>query len=213
MEVLNIIIFTFEVIGTIAFAISGAMTAIEHKLDLFGIFLLAGVTATGGGVIRDLILGSTPPAAFEKPIYALITVSTVTGFLLFMKLSRKRFSFMHLINLFDTLGLAIFCIVGIDTAITAGFGGNMFLSVFVGVCTGIGGGIIRDILAGITPEVLYKKLYAIPAILGSCVYFIVRAKGPYVVALSIGVAFIVVFRYLAIYKRMSLPKIEIPKGE
>ena len=166
-------IFVLEIIGTVAFASSGAMTAIEKKMDIFGVNILGATTAVGGGMMRDIILGVTPPAAFSQPVYILFSILTST--LLFAIVytnpeilhSRIKNRYYDKIMLWcDTAGLGIFTVVGIQTASRILPQDNPFFFVFIGVLTGVGGGVLRDIMAGETPYILVREIYASAAIAG-----------------------------------------------
>ena len=151
MSVLEAVVFAWEMIGTVVFSISGGLVGIERGLDYFGIPVLSMTTAVGGGMLRDLILGKTPPSMFLNPIY--VVVAIVTSSLMLFLLHRygnfvengKFVSFMGLFTFFDALGLGIFTIIGVNTALDSGYH-NAFLAVFVGVMTGVGGGMLRDIM-------------------------------------------------------------------
>ena len=158
MDVIDLVIFIFELLGTVAFAVSGGMAAIQRRMDLFGVLVLGCTTACGGGMIRDILLGRTPPAVFQNPVYIITAALSLCVLALVLHFDRGTVALQKLISVFDTVGLGIFCVVGADTAIRAGFGDNMFLVVFVGVCTGIGGGMLRDILADRAPTVLRLSL-------------------------------------------------------
>ena len=164
----NPIIFTAEIIGTIAFASSGAMLGIRKNLDLFGVLVLGLCVAVGGGIVRDIILGRTPPGAFRDPVYALVALGTSA--LLFLLVygkqeimtSRYLTIYEQVMNYCDAVGLGIFTVLGVYTAHGEGYDGIFFL-VFLGMMTGIGGGLIRDILADTMPFILYKHIYAMAA--------------------------------------------------
>ena len=168
--------FAFEIIGTVAFACSGAMLAIQKNLDLLGIVVLAVTTACGGGMIRDLLLGSVPPALFIHPVYVILaTVSALALFLCvrFLHESRNVLGsawYDGALSLMDAVGLGAFTVVGIDTALASGYAQYRFFVVFLGVITGVGGGILRDIMASETPAVLKKHIYACASILGAIMY-------------------------------------------
>lgn len=171
-------IFIMEVVGTIAFASSGAMVGIRKSMDVFGVNVLGITTAIGGGIIRDLILGITPPNVFRNYIY--VTISILTSCILFLIIyikneilsSRFMEQYEQVMILFDAIGLGIFTTVGINTAINMGIEHNIFLLTFVGVVTGIGGGMMRDIMAGVTPFVLVKHVYASASIIGAIIYIV-----------------------------------------
>ena len=140
-----------EAIGTVAFAVSGATVALQRRLDVFGVMLLGLTTALGGGCIRDLLLGRTPPVMFSQPLYAIVAI--VTSLVVFLLAYFWRgifFSHMVLIdrvnNVFDALGLGMFTVIGVRAGVAAGYGDNAFLCVFLGLLTGVGGGVL-EILA------------------------------------------------------------------
>lgn len=141
------IFFIIEVIGTVAFASSGAMVAIKQQLDLLGVVVLGVTTAVGGGMLRDIILGNVPPGLFMNPVYVMAAFITVLALFIVVRLnqrileSRYIASYEKMMNIFDAIGLAAFTVTGIDTAVLAGYGDYHFLSVFLGVLTGVGGGV------------------------------------------------------------------------
>lgn len=199
----------FELIGTVAFAVSGAIIGLSKKMDIFGVVTLGLVTSVGGGVIRDLILGNTPPATFQKPVYALVAIGvSVIIFIPAVRkfLFRKQKVYDTLMLLMDSVGLGIFTVVGIQTAYATDHSFNIFLLVFVGMVTGIGGGVMRDILAGNTPYILVKHFYASASLIGAgiCILFwelFGRAAATYG-----GAAAVIILRLLAARFRWSLPK-------
>ena len=136
-----------ELIGTLAFSAAGAMTGLRKNMDIFGVCILGLTTAVGGGVIRDLILGRTPPATFPDPIYA--TVALATALVLFLPqvrhfLMRDQLHFDLVLFWMDAAGLGIFTVMGIRAAFAQMTQPGLFLLVFVGVVTGAGGGMLRD---------------------------------------------------------------------
>lgn len=205
-------IFIFEIIGTIAFAVSGAMVALKHKLDLFGVIALGVITATFGGILRDLILGNTPPAAFINPVYVFCAAGvSLLVFLIayfhirsYEKMNTPKFQFLLLIM--DSIGLGIFTCVGANVAWNL-HEGNHFLSVFSGVITGVGGGLLRDIIVVQLPDIFQKHIYAIASWIGAevCVLCISFQKEE--LAISLGTMIIVIIRLLASHYRWSLPKV------
>lgn len=208
------IFYIAEIIGTIAFAISGAMIAIERGLDLFGVVFLAITTALGGGTIRDVLLGHFPPRMFYS--YQYLSISAVCAFAVFVfmyhrksRMDRRRLLFEKYINIFDAIGLGIFAVIGTQVSIEAGFGENAFLCIFLGMTTGCGGGIIRDLLSHETPYVLKKHIYAIAAIVGSSTFYLAhRMIGEDTFAVCLGVGVTIVIRMLATYYKWNLPKIK-----
>ncbi|MBO7738145.1 MAG: TRIC cation channel family protein [Clostridia bacterium] len=203
--------FVFELIGTVAFAISGAITGLKKKMDIFGVVILAVVTAVGGGAIRDIVLGNTPPMTFRNPVYALVAVAT--GILTFIPVVRKlagktpkAFDIFLLVT--DSVGLGIFTVMGIRTAINLNHGENMFLLVFVGVVTGVGGGLLRDVMAGNTPYIFVKHIYASASLAGAVLCVLLWKPLGATAAMSVSAAVIIVIRFLAARFKWSLPKAE-----
>ncbi len=201
-------VFILEMIGTVAFAVSGAMVALKKHMDVFGVAILGIVTAVGGGAIRDIILGITPPTMFEKPVYAL--VATCVSIVVFIPAIRRLLTRNHRVyeitmRVMDALGLGIFTVMGIDRAKTIGEY-NLFLLVFVGVITGVGGGLMRDMMAGNTPYIFVKHVYACASIAGAlaCAFLWEPLGG--VTAMFIGAGLVLVIRLLAAHFKWSLPR-------
>ncbi|MBR3952481.1 MAG: TRIC cation channel family protein [Oscillospiraceae bacterium] len=198
----------FEIIGTVAFALSGAMVGLSKKMDIFGVVTLGIITSVGGGVIRDLVLGNTPPATFQNPVYALVaaSVSAVLFFPAVRRILFKKQGIYDKIMLFmDSLGLGIFTAVGIETALLMGYE-NPFLLVFVGMITGTGGGIIRDVLAGSTPYIFKKHFYATASLIGAVFSVILWKNSGSLGAIYFGAAVVFILRIFAAKFRWSLPK-------
>lgn len=207
---LQLIITIIETVGTIAFAISGVLTAMERRLDLFGAFVLAGTTAVGGGIIRDLILGRTPPLAFADPYYVTIAFLTACILLLIVRLLGKAaegriFNFLQVLNVCDAMGLGIFSVLGADAAAQCGLGDNLFLTVFVGVVTGVGGGVLRDLLAGRAPVIMRRDIYALCSIAGTLLFCWLRSLIPLTTAMLICAGFICILRLIMIKLKATLP--------
>ena len=207
-------IFVLEIIGTVAFASSGAMTAIENKMDIFGVNILGATTAVGGGMMRDIILGVTPPAAFSQPVYILFSILTST--LLFAIVytnpeilhSRIKNRYYDKIMLWcDTAGLGIFTVVGIQTASRILPQDNPFFFVFIGVLTGVGGGVLRDIMAGETPYILVREIYASAAIAGGITCVVCGSTMGEATATILGLIVTIVIRSLAAYFHWNLLRI------
>lgn len=206
---MNIFILILELIGTVAFSISGAMTAIQKRMDIFGVIILGLTTAVGGGIIRDLILGITPPATFQNPIYA--TTAIITAIVVFLPVVQWMFhryqrAYDILMLTMDSLGLGIFTVIGVQAAFSQSGSYSMFLMAFVGVITGVGGGVIRDMMAGNTPYIFVKHIYACASLAGaiSCVLLWNLLGGA--AAMAIGTILVVIIRFLSAHFRWSLPK-------
>ena len=212
MEIHWSILFALEAVGTVAFASSGAMTAIDKNLDLLGVIVLGVTTAVGGGMIRDIIIGKVPPSLFVNPIYVLMSLVTVLllfaviRFHSYLMSGFYRQTYDKIMNLFDAVGLGAFTVVGIDTAIGAGFGGYKFLMIFLGVITGVGGGILRDMMAGETPAVLRKHVYACASLAGAVSYVALRNVMDNGWDMILSALLVVVIRVLARHYRWNLPR-------
>ena len=207
-------IFILELIGTVAFASSGAMIAIEKKMDIFGVNVLGATTAVGGGIMRDIILGLTPPGAFSHPVYVLVAALTST--ILFVIAYAKPTAFESRVKtdyydklMFwcDTAGLGIFTVVVIQAAVRAVGGENVFFFVFIGTLTGVGGGVLRDIMAGETPYILVKHIYACAAIAGGIVCVVGRTAFGEAYGTILGLAATVLLRFLAAHFRWNLMRV------
>lgn len=213
MNYSDLIIYIFEMIGTVAFASSGALVGIRKNMDIFGTNMLGITTAVGGGCIRDIILGITPPKMFQNFSYVgvsiLISCILFTIFYLNQELLSSRFlaAYERIMISLDAIGLGVFTMMGIRTAIDASFENNIFLFIFVGTVTGIGGGMIRDIMAGMTPFVFVKHIYAIASIIGAICYIVLRLYISDTISLFAGAAAVIIIRLLAAHFRWNLPRI------
>lgn len=205
------VFFLIEIIGTSAFACSGGMAAIKKQLDLLGIVVLGVTTAVGGGMLRDLIIGIHPPALFVNPIY--VWIAFISVLVLFAIVRSHQITldvlesehYERILNLLDAVGLGAFTVVGIDTAIETGFGEYHFLMIFLGTITGVGGGLLRDIMAGQTPAILKKHVYACASIAGAICYvnlWDVIGNDP---AMVISALLVVLIRILARKYKWNLP--------
>lgn len=210
-------IFVMEIIGTIAFASSGAMVGIQKEMDIFGVAVLGMTTAVGGGMIRDLILGVTPPIMFQDSTYAIVAI-IVSCLVFFMIAVNRHLPESHLYVLYerlmlfcDSLGLGIFTVVGVNAALNMEYETTGFLQVFVGVLTGVGGGCLRDMMAGNMPYIFVKHVYASASIVGAlaCV-FLTRAFGE-LSGMLVGAALVLMIRCLAAHYKWNLPRIRKPQ--
>ena len=191
----------FELIGVMAFAVSGALVGMKKELDLFGVVFLSTITAVGGGIFRDILIGINPPTAFINPISSIL--SMITGLIVFFSY-KKIIRFNKEILISDALGLSVFTVVGCRTAIVNG-ADSVYVAVIMGLSTGIGGGILRDVFVNDIPYVLKKEIYAIASIIGALSYFYISRKVSEVVALYICSAIVFIIRILAIKFNISLP--------
>jgi len=205
------LLFFVEAVGTVAFASSGAMVAIKKQLDLLGVIVLGVTTAVGGGMLRDIIIGNVPPALFKDPIYVLLAFITVMLLFITVRMNQEFLSGRHMetfekiMNIFDAIGLGAFTVVGIDTAVLAGYGNYQFLIIYLGVITGVGGGILRDIMAGQTPYVLKKHIYACASIAGAILYAGLMNHINADIAMLAGAAAVIIIRLLATRFCWNLP--------
>ena len=212
-SVIDILFFHMELVGCIAFALSGVLTAIEKNLDLLGVLVLGSVTAVGGGVIRDLLLGITPPFMFRTPVYFYVAVCTSLLAFFIALLFRDTFfqetnRLSPIINIMDAVGLGIFTVFGVRTSILNGYISNAFLSVFVGIITGVGGGILRDMFVGKVPMIFHKHIYALAAFAGASLYYILaRLDVSELISMPVGVLCIIAIRLFATHYRWNLPHI------
>ena len=213
-------IFIIEIIGTIAFASSGAMVGIKKQMDLLGVCVLGMTTAVGGGMIRDLILGVNPPVMFQNPTYALLAIAFSVLIFCSMYFFQNRLAhskayevYDKLMMIFDSLGLGLFTVVGVTTAINIGYETTGFLQIFVGVLTGVGGGVLRDIMAGNTPYIFVKHVYASASIIGAMVCSLVALWFGELPAMLIGATVVFVIRILAAHYKWNLPRIKPMEAE
>ena len=210
-------LFLFELTGTAAFAFSGAAAAVHKKMDIFGCVILGMTTACGGGIIRDLLLGITPPSAFTHPVYAACAAFVSILFFItapkaniswssaaFRTAHRRFFSFLLLIM--DSVGLGIFTSAGVITSLNRFPEQQEFLAVFVGTVTGVGGGVLRDVFSCRIPSVFVKDFYACAAVLGAVLCIAMRSLLGETAALISGTALTVLLRLLAVFFKWHLPR-------
>lgn len=206
--------YMIEIIGTVAFASSGALIGINKNMDIFGVNVLGITTAIGGGIIRDVILGIHPPGTFRDPVF--VVSSIVTSSLLFLivyfnkKLLESRWMMIYdkVMLTMDAIGLGAFTVIGVYTAVAQGEMKSTFLLIFVGMVTGIGGGMMRDVMAGQMPFVFVKHVYAVASLAGAVVCIVMlRTIGEESLAMITGAVVVIVIRMLAAYFRWNLPRI------
>ena len=198
-----------EIVGTIAFAVSGALTGLRKNMDIFGVAVLGVTTAVGGGMVRDLILGDTPPVMFRTPVYSMVAVAT--AIVVFLPPVRERLLESHktvdiLLLVMDNLGLGVFTVIGVEKAIQSETECGLFLTVFVGVLTGVGGGLLRDVMAGNPPYIFVKHVYACASIVGALLCALLWGIAGSRVSMLLGAAAVVMIRFLAAHYRWSLPR-------
>ena len=213
MDYQSIITFFMEMAGTVAFAASGAMVGVERNMDIFGVSVLGVVTAVGGGMIRDIVLGIIPPNVFTNPVYALVaTITSCVVFLVFywkrqLLEGHMRLTYDRVMLVMDSIGLGIFTVVGVNTGIRSGYMDNVFLLVFLGTITGVGGGLMRDMMAGVPPYIFVKHIYACASIVGAVVCVYMNRFVGNVEAMMVACFVIILIRYLAAHYRWNLPRL------
>jgi uncharacterized membrane protein YeiH len=191
-----------EILGTMSFTISGAFSAMQKRLDPFGVLILGFVTATGGGTLRDVLIGNTPVSWMREP--TLPVVILIMGLVtIFFKRYIKTFKVT--LFLFDTLGLGLFTVVGIRHGLDVHL--NPWIGVALGTITGCFGGVLRDMLLNQIPVLFRKEIYATACIAGGIVYILTHARIGEVFAQVLTVLIICGIRILAVRKNWSLPAV------
>jgi len=206
---MNIIFTIFEIIGTVAFALSGALTAIRKEMDVFGACVLGMTTAIGGGIIRDILLGITLPSSLINPTNATIAiiVSLITYIPPIQKFVINKHKAYNLgIFIADSVGLGVFTVVGASTAFEHIENPNLFTVVFLGVMTGVGGGILRDVFSKEVPIIFVKNFYACASIVGALAYALLRQYFDSIIVFTVGTVVVLTLRILAATFRWELPK-------
>lgn len=207
-QLIHVLLTMLDLGGTFVFAISGAVAAVRHRLDIFGIMVLAFAAGNAGGITRDVLIGAVPPAAIANWTY--VGVSTLAGFIVFFwdpVVTRLD----HKVQWFDAVGLAFFAVAGAEKALVHGL--NPLMAALLGMLTGIGGGMLRDVLVREIPVVLRADLYALAALAGAAV--VVTAHLLHVspwVSTVVGGLLCFALRYGAIRHGWHLPTAKPPRG-
>lgn len=198
-----------DLAGTFVFAISGAMLGVKRKLDIFGVLTLSFVASSAGGIMRDVLIGAVPPAAVSDWRY--VAVATAAGLTIFFGYSPV--SRLHkAISVFDAMGLALFAVAGTEKALA--FGLNPVMAALLGMVTGVGGGVARDILVARTPAILQGDIYAVAALAGAGLVVVGHLLAWPVVPAAIGAALLCfALRLLAMRRRWQLPTAQLPDGD
>jgi len=199
MEFLKLV----DILGTVAFSISGVIAAMDKRLDMFGIFIIAFVTAMGGGTLRDILIGDTPVGWMHDPVYGVIVfISVVIGIVATSVIKRLQKTLL----LFDSLGLGFFTILGLEKGLALGL--DPAICIALGTITGCFGGVTRDIALNTIPLIFQKEIYATACIFGGVLYFLLLKTGLPVVPMNlICIAAIVIIRLVAVRYNWSLPNI------
>lgn len=197
MTIFNVL----DILGTIAFVISGSLSAMNRKLDLFGIFIIAFVTSIGGGTIRDILVGNTPVTWMQNTT----TIYLIGGVTIFSIVFRNKLDYLKgSIFLFDTIGLGIFTIIGVETGINTGL--EPIVCVALGATTGCFGGVVRDILCNEIPVLFRKEIYATASIAGGICFMVLYSLGLDQNITYISTALlIIIIRLLVVKYKVALP--------
>jgi uncharacterized membrane protein YeiH len=199
MEIFKLI----DILGTAAFAISGVFAAVEKKLDLFGIFIIAFITAMGGGTLRDILIGNLPVSWMLRPEYGLVIFTSALIAILFANYMKH---FQNTLLLFDAVGLGFFTILGLHKGLLLGL--HPGICIALGTITGCFGGVIRDILLNRIPLIFRKEIYATASIAGGLLYFLLLKVNLSGTITDVACILVVVFiRLIAVKNNWSLPGI------
>ncbi|HKK62848.1 MAG TPA: trimeric intracellular cation channel family protein [Bacteroidales bacterium] len=202
------IIIWLDYIGTMVFAISGVLTAGNKKLDLFGAMFIGVVTAIGGGTTRDLLLGVTPVTWLQGYGYL---IAIFSGFLITLVFKRFVARMRRTLFLFDTIGIGVFTIIGLEKALNLGV--NPAVGVIMGMTSAVVGGVIRDTLTNEVPLIFHKEIYATACITGALFYLLFRWLDlPVALNELLTVGIIITIRLLSIRYNISFPVFKIPKS-
>lgn len=201
MESAVILVHVLDLIGTVVFAISGAALGVERRMDLFGVLVLAFVTAVAGGTLRDLLIGAVPPESIAN--WHSLALAVVAGLLVFRFFG--LFSYLtHPVQFFDAAGLGVFAVAGTQKALDHGI--NWPMAAVLGMISGIGGGMVRDVLTAQVPTVLHADIYAVAALAGALVVVGGSLAGwPPVEMALVGIALCVFLRLMGLYCGWRLP--------
>ncbi len=195
------ILYFIDIVGTMVFAISGALAGRDKKLDLFGIAAVGFITAIGGGTVRDVLLGSTPVGWMNDLIYLIMIGS---GVIISMFFNRAVLKLRRTFFMFDTVGIAVFTVLGLQKALTLGV--HPAIAIMMGMVSAVFGGVIRDIVCNEIPLIFRQEIYALTCIAGGIVYVSLDSFGiGQVLNVAITSVFIVLFRVLAVKYQWKLP--------
>lgn len=204
-----------EVLGTAAFSISGAIEAMKKEMDLLGVIVLGLVTAVGGGILRDIIIGEVPPVVFQDPWCAELAIAVaVASFIVGAVISKRQTEeksavWNKALLISDAVGLGAFTILGIRYTQEQLGNENIALLLFVGVITGVGGGLMRDIFAGNVPYIFRKHVYATASIVGAGIYLLLDYAGYSEAAVAASLLLVLVLRLLAAHFQWNLPRVHL----
>jgi len=195
--------YTIDILGTIAFAISGVLVAMNKKMDLFGILIIAFVTAVGGGTLRDVLIGQTPVGWMKDMTFTYV----ILGSAVFAVVLRNKINYLRTsLFLFDTIGIGLYTVIGVEKGLSAGL--HPIICIALGTMSACFGGVIRDMLCNEIPVIFRKEIYATACILGGLSYFLIRKlplESDFVFMIS--GAIVILVRLLAVKFKIALPNI------
>jgi uncharacterized membrane protein YeiH len=195
--------YTIDILGTIAFAISGVLVAMNKKMDLFGILIIAFVTAVGGGTLRDILIGQTPVGWMKDMTFTYV----ILGSAVFAVIVRNKINYLRTsLFLFDTIGIGLYTVIGVEKGLSADL--HPIICIALGTISACFGGVIRDILCNVIPVIFRKEIYATACILGGLSYFLIRKlplESDFVFMIS--GAIVIIVRLLAVKFKIALPNI------
>lgn len=203
----EMVFMSLDIIGTVAFAVSGALTAMEKRMDVFGISIVAICTALGGGTLRDMLIGNTPVAWLLNLQNFYVALATIVLTIIFrIQLNKLRRSLL----LFDTIGMGIFTLIGIQSGISIGL--HPLVCMLLGTITASFGGVIRDILCNEIPLIFDREIYATACLVGGAFYFLLaQYQFPIDILSFATIAVIIAVRLMAVYFHWSLPRVRLPR--
>lgn len=209
---MSLFLLILEIIGTIAFSIGGSILAIKNKMDILGVIILACISALGGGLIRDVVINSDNIVVFNQPIYLAIAIITALVVFVWLYASKKidfldNKNFNFFLNVIDGIGLGVFVVIGAQVAYTVS--DNILLIVFCALITGVGGGIIRDLLVNRIPNIFRKHIYAVAALIGLIGYLVFTYYDLAVIGTIICIVLVTSIRVVSHCFKLSLPKVKV----
>jgi len=202
--------FFLEILGSIAFAASGAVLGIKKEMDILGVFILAIVVTMGGGLLRDVVVGNLPPVGLSNPVYILLAIGTSIVIMIVYKKSTLEFAekILYSMRHFDAIGLGVFTGIGLVTGLKF-YPDKPFLAITTGLLTACGGGVIRDVLAMRIPFILKEEVYALASIIGAAIGYLIYGYVGSVATLYISSAITMIIRFECMKYNICLPNFKV----
>lgn len=209
------VLFIMELLGTIAFSCSGALVAIRKKLDLLGVIVLGVIAAVGGGMFRDILIGNNPPTLFKDPFFVIVAV--IAAIAMFFIVQSRRLSKLFIgaeyydwtMNLLDAIGLGAFTVVGVNAGMDSRYHQYSFLIIFLGVITGVGGGLLRDMMVCEIPSILKEHIYACASLIGALLYALFLYINLPNIGIILSAAIVIIIRVLSKHYDWNLPQSQL----